>query len=145
MNEEFQEPITIQEMIGNRMNVYDDTLDNTDITSEDHKEAVKDQIRYMETFIKANEVGEQAELAKLRYEAELRKEKIELFLGITNIIVTALGIVVPALVSLKKQDRSQIFAAAQMNRLEDWEQSNTARTTTEKICIDMTKKDFFKD
>ena len=145
MNEEIQEPITIQEMIVNRMNLYEDILDNSDITSEEHKEAVKNDIRLMETFIKANEIGSQNELAKLKYEEEKKKEKRDLYLGIVKIILEGLAITAPLVVSLKKQERSQSFAARQMNRLEEWELTNTARTTTEKTCIDMMKKDFYKD
>ena len=145
MNEEIQEPITIQEIIVNRMNLYEDILDNSDITSDEHKEAVKNDIRLMETFIKANEIGSQNELAKLKYEEEKKKEKRDLYLGIVKIILEGLAIAAPLVVSLKKQERSQSFAARQMNRLEEWELTNTARTTTEKTCIDMMKKDFYKD
>ena len=132
-------------MICNCMNVCEDIRDNSDITSDEHKEAVKDEIKFMETFIKANEIGEQTELARLKYESDLKKEKRDLYLGIAKIIVEAIAIAAPLMVSLKKQERSQIFAAKQMNRLEGWEEFNTPRTTVDKTCIDMIKKDFYKD
>lgn len=145
MNEEVQEQITIQDMICNCMNVYEDIRDNSDITSDEHKEAVKDEIKFMETFIKANEIGEQAELARLKYEADLKREKRELYLGIAKIVVETIAIAAPLMASMKKQERSQQFANGTLNRLEGWEEFNTPRTTVDKTCIDFVKKEFYKD
>lgn len=123
--------ITIQDEISGNMLMYDDILSNTEITSDEHKEAFRNFAKCVELFISANKAGSENDLAWARFEDEKLKEneaKSERRKEIARFVLDISAIVAPIIAGIIKQKSGQRFAAREMDKMCYYEENGTLRS-----------------
>lgn len=123
--------ITIQDEISGNMLMYDDILSNTEITSDEHKEAFKNFAKCVELFISANKAGSENDLAWAKFEEEKLKEdeaKSEKKKEIVKFILDISAILAPVIAGIIKQKSGQHFAAREMEKMCYYEENGTLRS-----------------
>lgn len=129
MDEERQ--VTIQEVISTEIYKSIDIMDNTDVTSDEHKEAFKNFAKGAELLLVANKQANENDLAWAKFEEEKSNkvnDKAELRKEVIGYAIDIVGIVAPIAATLIKQKVGQNFAAIQMEKMCYYEENGTLRS-----------------
>ena len=138
------EQVTIQELISQDIYRYGDIAENSDITSEEGKEAFKNRYVAIDYLLRANKQADEnaynwakldleKQLAEERAKREIKADAIKNILGLVGIVATK-GF------DVYMQDKSQEFACLMNNHLRTWEESNTLVTTADKSAWKLVEK-----
>lgn len=129
MDEERQ--VTIQEVISDEVYKNIDIMDNSDITSDEHKEAFKNFAKSVELLLAANKQANENDLAWAKFEEEKSNkvdDKSELRKEIIRYVIDIVGILAPISVTLIKQKSGQRFASREMEKMCYYEENGTLRS-----------------
>lgn len=130
-----EQQTTIQEVISNKIYIYSDTLDNTEIKSEEHKEAFRNFAESVKLLMAADKQANENNLAWARYELESKKAELEaeevkrqLKRELSKTIFGLLSLLIPAGTTLIKQRIGQSFASSEMEKMCYYEENGTLRS-----------------
>lgn len=131
--EDNNQPVTIQEVIGNRINLYNDILDDTDVTSDEHKEAFRNFAKSTELLLACDKQTNENNLAWAKHDLEVKRaeqkpDKSEIRKEVIRYVIDLAAIFAPIACSLIKQSRSQYFASLEMDKMCYYEENGTIRT-----------------
>ena len=128
------EQVTIQEIISEKIYKYGDICDNSDVTSEEHKEAHKCLYEAIDYLLKANKQADDKELAweKLNFDREQanKQAKREVKSEIIKSSIAIATLLLPKLIDITMQHSAQRYAATQMYIQRNWEEEGNRFTTS---------------
>lgn len=126
-----KDQVTIQEVISTEVYKAIDVMDNTDVTSDEHKEAFRNFSKGVELLLAANKQANENDLAWAKFEEEKsseKEDKAELRKEVVRYVIDIAGIIAPIAVTLIKQKSGQHFASREMEKMCYYEENGTLRT-----------------
>jgi len=136
--DEVTENVTMQAELSEMAFMYKDIMDNSDVTSDDHKEAFKNYVKIMELIALVDKQANENSIAWARHDLETKKvdqqqiseaeRKREVKREAIKATIDIFAILVPAATTLIKQVSDQQFVDYQMHKMCQYEQDGTLTT-----------------
>lgn len=129
-----EEQVTMQEMLSREAYKYLDIMDNTDITSDEYKEAFRNYAKIMELLLATDKQANENSIAWARHDLEVEKArqkpdeaalKREIKREIATQTINLLGIFVPGIIALIRQRSAQDFGNYQLEKMCFFEENGT--------------------